>query len=83
MSKIVEVLEKHGATDIEDYSLISNYGYTFFINGVKYDARFWANCYGAALNIWQIHNCDPENRRIDVKTLRKIEEELNEIGEEW
>lgn len=78
MDIIVEILKRYGATDIEGYSLISNYGYTFFINGVKYDARFWANCYGAALNVWRIHCCEPKNVNVDLKTLQVMENEMNE-----
>ncbi len=89
MSKIVEVLKKNGATEIEGYSLVSNYGYTFKLNGRKYDARFWANCYGAYLGKWNIHGCEPyksvsgsNSTPPDAELIEKIKNELNKIGEE-
>ena len=76
-----EILEKYGATEIERYCLISNYGYRFKIDGIKYDIRFWANCYGAELNRWEI---SPSTRGEDgtyiqmPKDLKiQIEEEFN------
>ena len=48
------LLKEAGATAIKFYMLINNYGYTFIKNGIKYDLRFWANCYGCALNHWSI-----------------------------
>jgi len=58
ISKKNEILKKHlleiGAINIKEYYLISNYGFTFFIYGVKCDLRFWANCYGVSLNKWSI-----------------------------
>ena len=50
----IAFLQEYGATDIEPYNLISNYGYTFNLDGVKCDIRYWANCYGCALNSWQL-----------------------------
>ena len=79
----LEVLKRNGATNIEGYCLINNYGYTFELDGKRYDARFWANCYGAALNVWRIHSL---NRReddprfvypVDPELEKKLEAELN------
>lgn len=76
-----ERLEKYGATEIEGYCLISNHGYRFKINGIKYDLRFWANCYGAEINKWEIHSCtkDEDGNYITMpKELRKqIEDDFN------
>ena len=71
MSKIREALEAMGAKKIEGYVLINNYGYTFELDGVRYDARFWANCYGAYIGLWGV---SPEHK--------EIEDALNKIGEE-
>lgn len=46
MTKLKEILEKHGCENIDTYTLISNYGATFTLNGIKYDLRHWVNCYG-------------------------------------
>ena len=86
-SAAVAVLEKHGATNIEGYCLISNFGYTFELDGKRYDARYWANCYGCALNRWQIHslNWREDDPRfvypVDPELARKIEDDLNACGE--
>lgn len=50
----IAILQEYGATGIEPYTLISNYGYTFNLDGVECDIRYWANCYGCALNCWQL-----------------------------
>ena len=80
-----EKLKKYGATEIEGYCLISNYGYTFKINGIKYDIRFWANCYGAYLGKWEIHSCttDEDGYRICMpQALREqIEADFNSEDE--
>lgn len=78
-----EVLERLGATEIEGYCLISNYGYTFAYKGKRYDARYWANCYGAALNVWKIHSLNPREDDdrfvypVDPKIEKKFETALN------
>lgn len=85
-SREVMILEKFGAKNIEGYCLINNYGYTFEIDGKKYDARFWANCYGACLNVWIV---DSLNKRKDdprfyepvaPELKKEIEDALNERG---
>ena len=85
-SRIVTALEKFGAKDIKGYSLISNYGYLFTLDGKRYDARYWANCYGAALDRWIIGSArageDGEYYQMDPETKDKIEKALNEIGDE-
>ena len=87
MHKHEEVLRKHGAMNIEGYCLVSNYGYTFEIDSKRYDARYWANCYGVALNRWMV-DCltkDAENPGLylpmDEHLKRRIEDDLNALGE--
>lgn len=84
--KIVKVLEKNGATNIEGYTLISNFGYTFKLNGMKCDARYWANCYGCALDVWKVHSLqrgeDGKYVPLDKGIADGLEHELNEIGRE-
>lgn len=68
----VEIFIDYGCTNIKAYSLVNNYGYTFDYMGKHYDARFWANCYGVALNRWEI---DGSNNN---EALKEIENLLNE-----
>ena len=76
-----EILKKYGATDIKRYTLINNYGYNFSIDGIGYDIRFWANCYGADVNKWQIMPCtkgdDGKYIPMDRDLAKKIEAEFN------
>lgn len=85
-SRIMTALEKFGAKDIKGYCLISNYGYHFDLDGKRYDVRYWANCYGVALNRWEImsagKNEDGTRYKMDPETKSKIEKVLNEIGDE-
>lgn len=43
-----------GVSEVKEYSLVSNYGVTFKKGGYSFDIRYWANCYGVALNYWSI-----------------------------
>jgi hypothetical protein len=70
-SRVVDLLKAHGATNIDGYVLINNDGYTFEKDGVRYDARFWRNCYGAEVYRWGV-----------FPKWKELEDELNEIGEE-
>ena len=47
-------LKSVGCKDIERYTLINNYGYSFIKDGVKYDLRNWLNCYGEAVDYWEL-----------------------------
>ena len=76
-------LKKYGATNIKRYSLINNYGYTFEINGARFDIRFWANCYGVARDVWEIlplsKKDDGSYIYMDKELRAKIEDEFNSI----
>lgn len=72
--KELKVLREHGATNIERYNLINNFGYTFEIDGKEYDARFWANCYGYSPMRWE---CMGEG------DLSEISDALQEIYDEF
>ena len=65
-----------GANKGLPYFLINNYGYTFELGGERYDARFWANCYGASLNYWIVHRVGEGSLDPDLK--KQIENALNE-----
>ena len=50
-------LEALNCANIEGYTLVNNYGYTFTLGDRKYDLRFWANMYGSSPNKWIAHKC--------------------------
>lgn len=53
LNEIVQ-LELVGCVDIQTYTLVSNYGYTFSKGGVKYDLRYWENYYGVYGGGWHV-----------------------------
>lgn len=57
----LHLLKEAGCTNIEQYTLVSNYGYTFSKGGVEYDLRYWENCYGVYGGGWSLHSCQPVN----------------------
>lgn len=70
--QVLESLKNLGAENIESYFLINNYGYDFEYEGRKYDIRYWANCYGAALNQWILdRGVGNDLPYEDVKSLEK------------
>ena len=84
-TKGIQVLEILGAKNIEGYSLINNYGYTFEIDGTKYDVRYWANCYGVALNRWETMPTRTEPRpktEEEKKVCEQVDVIFNKIGAE-
>ena len=79
-SKEVRLLEKYGATNIKGYTLVNNYGYTFELNGKRWDARYWANCYGCALDEWRIDRCRDNDEPYPFSgVIKEIENELNKL----
>ena len=78
-----DVLSANGATDIEYYSLVNNFGYTFTLGGKHYDARFWANCYGTALDRWEVACMDKREdepqftQTVDPELKARLESALN------
>ena len=78
MDAIKKIIEAHGGENIKGYSLISNYGYTFILKGLKCDLRYWANCYGVALNYWRIHTTGEQKANDEQRAIIKaIENEAN------
>ena len=71
----IEIIQKHGGENIDTYTLINKHGITFDYKGTRYDARYWANCYGASLNKYIIHPTT------DDAVINQIEKELNTKGE--
>lgn len=56
-TRIENAIKEHLKTlaiDYKDYNLCSNYGFTFEYREVKMDIRYWANCYGTAINEWKM-----------------------------
>lgn len=61
----VQRLKDIGCENVKGYTLISNYGYAFTKNGKRYDLRYWANCYGIALDYWSISDFDVSFDNLD------------------
>ena len=72
-----KALIEEGAEEIKYYSLINNFGFTYNYNGVKYDSRFVANCYGAVCNWWETSAIEREKE--DEEFVKRIQERLTSI----
>ena len=71
-----KIIEQFGGTDVKGYELANNWGLRFKIGKIGYDARYWANCYGVALNRWEVEQLGDHSR--DNKMLiEAIETALN------
>lgn len=57
-------LQQAGCTNIEGYTLVSNYGYTFLKGGVKYDLRYWENCYGVYGGGWSVNGVEVRDQPV-------------------
>ena len=64
-----KVLQTIKATNIEPYTLVSNYGLTFSIGDHNYDVRYWANCYGVERNIWECSSFTKTDVDASIKIL--------------
>lgn len=53
-----------GCRDIEPYTLVNNYGYKFSKGGVKYDLRYWENCYGVYGGGWRVDTALTESHNV-------------------
>lgn len=67
-------LEVVGCVNVNGYDLIENYGYTFIKDNVKYDLRHWLNCYGEAVDFWELSkvNKDFDTFEEVIKYVRKM-----------
>ena len=75
-----EIIKNHGGEDVKGYILVNNFGYIFDHEGRTYDARFWANCYGASLMVWRVSPLrNPEEERAPKQDAwaKELEDELN------
>ena len=61
----VQRLKDIGCENVQGYTLISNYGYAFTKNGIRYDLRYWANCYGMDLDYWSISGLNVSFNNLD------------------
>lgn len=84
LSKAKTILKAHNVDNMEEYTLINNYGYTFTHKDIRFDARFWENCYGFLINTWSVipfgtkFDCGKDEVRGDARRFAKeIENELN------
>lgn len=75
-----EIIKQYEVENIEGYCLVNNYGYTFAKDGRRYDARFWANCYGASPMVWEVtplHNEDEKGVLPKPDWATELEGRLN------
>ena len=82
MKKARAIIESHGYTILEEYTLISNYGIVFTTDGInRVDARHWINCYGCECNHYDVtfdkaKYPELEELKPEFKTIQK---ELNDM----
>ena len=76
--KEVEIIKKYGGYDIKHYTLINNYGYTFKIGKLSFDARHWLNCYGVDVNYWTC-NVTNINSTEYAENRKAIRDELESL----
>lgn len=69
------IMEYKNIKLIEEYSLVSNYGYVVELNGKRYDLRHWLNVYGVDTDYWNIISQYPEE-----EILNEVVERLNRVG---
>lgn len=77
-----EISKIKGVSEVESYTLISNYGVHFKKGGYTFDVRYWANCYGVALNYWGLMACEKfynDGRKIEKKNADDLSEFLPTI----
>ena len=75
-----EFLENKGIEIIESYNLVNNYGFIISYKNYKFDLRYWANCYGVALNKWCADYLSGEVKTEEQeKEVKNYEKELEEI----
>lgn len=80
IDKYKELLKSRGCENIESYVLISNWGYRFIYKGLKCDIRYWANCYGACLDRFEIHTDKIKADELCIWTeLKDIENAMNNM----
>ena len=80
LKKAKEIIENNGGVIVKDYTLINNYGVTFELNEIPYDARHWINCYGCEVNYYEVHKfIDYKNDDKNRKVIEKIKDELNKM----
>ena len=75
--KELNELKALNLNDLEQYSLINNYGFIFTINGLKYDLRHVLNVYGAETDFWTLTTKDKE---IGFDTFEEVLETLKELS---
>ena len=79
--KIKKMLQDKGATNIEFYMLVNNDGYTFELEGVRFDLRHWRNVYGVETDFWDVMYLSNPNEKSHI-LAGEIKAEANRINEE-
>lgn len=60
MNSKEKALEVVGCNNIESYNLVENCGYVFNKKNIKYDLRHWLNCYGEAVDFWELSKANKD-----------------------
>ena len=79
-NKAKEIIESHGYSIVEEYTLINNYGIVFSTDGSnRIDARHWINCYGAEMNsyIISLNLVNHPELKVLKPEMEILEKELN------
>ena len=67
-----------GISNVNSYTLVNNWGWTFEKNGKHYDLRRWVNCYGVDLG-WQVFGTKAEedtNHFTPINSIRAVFEQI-------
>lgn len=73
-------LEKLNLDNFKSYTLVSNYGFLFEINGIRYDLRKWNNCYGDVVSFFTLEATQtPESFDRTFDTIEQVIKCLEEL----
>lgn len=72
-----KIITEAGGIVIEKYNLVNNHGIVFELDGDRYDARHWLNCYGADCNFWTVTKS--VGGKVEEK-IKELESRLNKRG---
>ena len=73
-------LENLRLDNFKPYTLVSNYGFLFEINGIRYDLRKWNNCYGDEVSFFTLEATQtPESFDRTLDTFEQVVKCLEEL----
>jgi hypothetical protein len=77
--KETELVNGLNLDNLNWYTLISNYGFTFTINDNKFDVRHWLNDYGFEVDYWSITDLSKWGTKGCSQTFKTLEETIEYI----